>query len=151
MLFLKKNCKAKMPLVILLVCFLIVTSFPAIAFANSRVDIFGYVRDDDTGYPIYNAKVDLFYDNDSTPFISIYSDNNGRIDATIYASRVIKRVEITRSGYKRALYTISSYSNSIDLGTKYLVPGSASAEDTYSVYGTVLDDRDDSYIADARV
>ncbi|NLL59087.1 MAG: hypothetical protein GX244_11305, partial [Firmicutes bacterium] len=111
MLFLKKNCKAKISLVILLVCFLIVTSFPAIAFANSRVDIFGYVRDDDTGNPIYNARVDLFYENDSTPFISIYSDNNGRIDATIYAGRQIKRVEITRSGYKRALYTISSYSD----------------------------------------
>ncbi len=40
MLFLKKNCKAKISLVILLVCFLIVTSFPAIAFANSRVDYF---------------------------------------------------------------------------------------------------------------
>ena len=48
-MFLRNNCKAKMPLVILLVCLLIVTSFPAIAFANSRVDIFGYVRDDDTG------------------------------------------------------------------------------------------------------
>ena len=151
MLFLKKNCKAKISLDILLVCFLIVTSFPAIAFANSRVDIFGYVRDDDTGYPIYNAKVDLFYENDSTPFISIYSKDNGIIDATIYAGRQIKRVEITRSGYKRALYTISSYSDLIDLGTKYLVPGSTSTEDTYSVYGTVLDDRDDSYIADARV
>lgn len=149
-MFFRNNSKLKKSLVILLICLFITTLFPAIALANTRVDIFGFVRDDDTGNPIYNARVDLFYENDSVPFISIYSDNNGRIDATVYAGRTIKRVEITRTGYKRALYTISSYSNSIDLGTKYLVAGT-SREDTYKAYGTILDDRDDSYISDARV
>ena len=55
-----------------------------------------------------------------------------------------------QTGYRRASYAVSSYSNSISLGTKYLEPGSSSAG-VYSVYGTVLDEDDDSYISDARV
>jgi hypothetical protein len=149
-LFLGNNSKAKKAVVIFLVCLFITTLFSSIAFANSRVDIFGFIRDDDTGNPIYNARVDLFYDQDSIPFISVFSDNNGRIDQPVYASRTVKRIEITRSGYKKAVYTIPSYSHTIDLGTKYLVEG-VTREDTYKVYGTVLDDRDDSYISDARV
>ena len=74
-------------MVILLICLFTAALFPAVAFANSIVDIFGYVRDDDTGDPVYNARIDLFYENDGVPFMSIYSDNNGRIDATVYASR----------------------------------------------------------------
>ncbi len=72
---------------------------PFSAFGDSRVDIYGYVRDDDTGNPVYNAKVDLFYENNSIPFISTYTDNNSRIDTTVYASNTIKRAEIFRTGY----------------------------------------------------
>lgn len=150
MLFLKDNVTTKKFMVILLLCLFAVTLFPVVVSADARVDIFGYVRDDDTGNPIYNARVDLFYDYDSVPFISIYSDNNGRIDASIYAGKTVKRAEITRAGYKKALHTIANYAGSIDLGTKYLVAGSV-RENNYRVYGTVLDDRDSAPISDARV
>lgn len=150
-MFFKNKSKAKKFWVILLICLFTATLYPAVAFGSSLVDIFGYVRDDDTGDPVYNARVDLFYENDGVPFISIYSDNNGRIDATVYVKRKIGRVEISRTGYRRASYAVSSYSDSISLGTKYLIPGSTSVESTYSVYGTVLDEDDDSYISDARV
>lgn len=149
-MFLRNDSKAKKTLIVLLLCFFSITLFPPVVSAGSIVDIFGYVRDDDTGKPIYNARVDLFYERDSEPFISIYSDYNGRIDASIYAAETIKRAEITRTGYRRAQHAIQSYSRSIDLGTRYLVAGTT-GEGKYKVYGRVLDDRDDAYISNARV
>lgn len=150
-MFSRKNSRAKKSLTVFLVCFLLTTFlFSAVARADSRVDVYGFVRDDDTGNPIYNARLDLFYDRESVPFISIYSDYNGWINGTVYPARTIGRAEIVRAGYRNASYTISSYSSYIDLGTKYLVAGTA-REGRYKVSGRVLDERDDSPLADARV
>lgn len=145
----KGKMRNKLGLFLLLV--FIFSILPLSAFGDTRVEIFGYVRDDDTGNPIYNAKVDLFYENNSIPFISTYTDSNGRIDTTVYATNTIKRVEISRTGYIKKSTTISSYSSSINLGTNYLEPGTSSNTGNYRVYGTIVDEDDDSYITDARV
>lgn len=143
-----KTRKKTSLLILLMFVFSII---PFSAFGDSRVDIYGYVRDDDTGNPVYNAKVDLFYENNSIPFISTYTDNNGRIDTTVYASNTIKRAEISRTGYIKKSISISSYSSSINLGTNYLDPGSSSSTGNYRVYGTIVDEDDNSYISDARI
>ena len=149
-MFLKSNGGVKKYLIIFLVSFLVIMLLPAASFAASRVDVSGFVRDDLTGNPLSNARVDLFYDTESVPFISIYSDGNGRVEAAVYASRTIKRAEIARAGYKRASYTIPGYYDSIDLGTKYLVEGT-DIEGIYRVYGTVVDYWDGSSVSDVKV
>lgn len=141
----------KKTLVFLLLSAFVLSIFPISAFADTRVEVYGYVRDDDTGNPIYNAKVDLFYGNDSIPFVSTYSDNNGRINAIVYAAREINRVEISRTGYIKKSSSIDSYSSTINLGTNYLDPGSSSGSGDYRVFGTIVDDDDNSKINDARV
>lgn len=146
---LRRNIKSKFGFLLLFV--FVLSILPISALGDSRIEIFGYVRDDDTGNPIYNAKVDLFYDNDSIPFISTYTDNNGRIDATVYASRTIKRVEISRSGYIKKNTSLSTNSGNVNLGTIYIKPGSTSSTGEYKVYGTIVDERDNSYISDARI
>lgn len=141
----------KKALVYALLFMFLFSLLPVSALADTRVEIYGYVRDDDTGNPVYNAKVDLFYENDSVPFISTYSDNNGRIDVTVYASKTIKRIEITRTGYIKKSVNLGSYTSSINLGNNYIEPGSSSSTGNYKVYGTIVDDRDNSYITDARI
>lgn len=143
--------KTKKYLTTTLLFFFLLSLIPFIALADSRVDVFAYVRDDDNGNPIYNAKVDLFYDYESVPFISLYTDNNGRIDNTIYANKDIKRVEVSRSGYAKKNINIDRQSSRLDLGSLYLKPGSSSATGEAKVYGTILDKRDGSYITDARI
>ncbi|NLJ55599.1 MAG: hypothetical protein GX334_00960 [Firmicutes bacterium] len=150
-MFLRNNGKAQKIAVIFLVFLFVSTLFSSFALAaNSRVDVFGFVRDDENGNPIYNARIDLFYDRDSVPFTSVFSDSGGKIDQPVYAAGNIKRIEITRSGYKKAVYTAPNYSRTLDLGTKYLVAG-VTRENVYTVYGDVLDDRDDAPLFDAKV
>ncbi len=149
-LFHRNNSRIQKITTIFLVFLFISTMFSSLALANSRVDIFGFVRDDETGNPVYNARVDLFYDRDSVPFTSVFSDSNGKIEQPVYAAGTVKRIEITRSGYKKAAFTISNYVGTIDLGTKYLVAG-VTRENVYTVYGNVLDDRDNAPLLDAKV
>ncbi len=145
----RRNIKKHFIFVLLFVFVFLLLPFSALG--DTRIEISGYVLDDDTGNTIYNAKVDLFYENDSIPFISTYTDNRGRIDVTVYATKAIRRMEISRSGYIKNNKNISTSSSNINLGTIYLKPGSSSTIGNYKVYGTIVDDRDNSYITDARI
>lgn len=148
-LFTAKNTQKHLATGLLL--FFILSIFPLVALADTRVEIYAYVRDDDSGDPVYNARLDLFYEYDSVPFISLYTDNNGRVDSTVYASKDIKRVEVTRSGYSKKNINNDRYTSSLNLGNIYLERGSSSSVGEAKVTGTVIDRRDDSYITDARI
>ncbi len=148
-LFAAKNTKQHLAAGLLL--FFILSLFPLTALADTKVNVYAYVRDDNSGNPIYNAKVDLFYEYESVPFISLYTDNNGRIDSSVYAAKDIKRVEITRSGYSKKSINNSSSGSSLNLGNIYLQTGSSSSTGEAKLYGTIVDKRDDSYITDARI
>lgn len=150
-MFFNSGKTIKKHFIFLLLFVFIFSLFPVSAFGDTRIEISGYVLDDDTGNNIYNAKVDLFYENDSIPFISTYTDNSGRINVTVYATKAIRRVEISRSGYIKNNKNISSSSSNINLGSIYLKPGSSSATGNYKVYGTTVDERDNSYVSDARI
>lgn len=141
----------KKHLIFLLLFVFAFTLVPVSALGDTRVEVNGYVRDDDTSNSIYNAKIDLFYENESIPFISTYTDNNGRISVPVIATKTIKRVEITRTGYVKKSINISNSSGILDLGTIYLKPGSSTPQGNYRVFGTVLDNYDNSYLADARI